>query len=134
MNAMRAMKARTVEQVRWRSISVPDDIRSQARIHRMQAIAYRRICGAGLWDTSMMFQDRRSWETLGHQVEPATRPQQFIEDAMEMAVGLGYQRARLCQRSRAELGCHGLGQGDRNARQAVERCDSSGHTCETKKT
>ena len=100
----------------------------------MQAIAYRRICGAGLWDTSMMFQDRRSWETLGHQVEPATRPQQFIEDAMEMAVGLGYQRARLCQRSRAELGCHALGQGDLNARQAVERCDSSGHTCETKKT
>ena len=110
MNAMRAMKARTVEQVRWRSISVPDDIRSQARIHRMQAIAYRRMCGTGLWDTWMMFQDRRSWETLGRQVEPATRPQQFIEDVMEMAVGLGYQRARLCQRSRAELVFNGLGQ------------------------
>ena len=34
-----------------------------------------------------------------------------------------YQRARLCQRSRAELGYHGLSQGDLNARPAVEKHD-----------
>ena len=40
-----------------------------------------------------------------------------------------YQRARLCQRSSVELACRGLGEGELNARPAVERRDLSAHRC-----
>ena len=38
LDEMRAMKARGVEHVRWRSVEVPDDIDSKAKISRMQGL------------------------------------------------------------------------------------------------
>ena len=51
LEEMQAMKARGVEHVRWRSVEVPDDIDSKAKILRMQGIAYERMRDTELFDT-----------------------------------------------------------------------------------
>ena len=124
------MKARAVEHVRWRSIKALDDIESKAVISRMHGFAYERALGhQELSDTWKMFQDRPA--PGSDSIAPlATPPHSFIMDAQQRSlwvttlkhtdqkVSMHFQRARPCQRSKAELDLTGLSQ----AREQADEC------------
>ena len=77
---MKAMKARGVEHVRWRNVTIADDMSLRAVVSRMQGAAYARMLSTHVWDTWMMFVDRLAPGSASTTL-PATTPQQFIVDA-----------------------------------------------------
>ena len=79
LDEVRAMKARGVEHVRYRSVNTPDDIESKAKISRMRGIVYNHMAKTECWDTWMMFADRPG-PGYASTAPLATPPHKFITD------------------------------------------------------
>ena len=100
LDHVRAMKARGVEHVRYRSVDTPVDIHSRAKISRMQCIAYTRMLELDLGGTWVMFLDRESsWHLAqgpgsASAAPPATPPQKCITDANERSLWVTKLKAK----------------------------------------